>query len=134
MGIFYFEKIFFARSLASIVHSISRRSLRKMFHFCARIERTSLSSYSRRWEKSSTVMIAYFTFFQKNVFSRKLLNSILSRSPMINMSTILLVFSLRKLRTASEIVTRSRDFLHLKNSLTGFMTSYVFMNISMSSG
>lgn len=122
--------MFISLSLLSTVPSISRRSRRNILPFCARIERTSLSLYSRRLVKSSRDMIAYFTFFPKKVFSRKLLNSILSSSPMINISTILLVVSLRKSRIASEIVTRSRFFLHLKKSFIGVMILYDFRNIS----
>lgn len=130
MKIFYLVNIFTSLSLFSTVPSISSRSRRNIFPFCARMERTSLSLYSRRFVKSSRFMIAYFTFFPKNVFSKKLLNSILSSSPMINISTMLFVVSLRKSRIASDIVTRSRFLRHLKNSFTGMRTLCAFRNIS----
>ena len=128
--LFYLLNIFISLSLFSTVPSISSRSRRNIFPFCARIESTSLSLYSRRFVKSSIFMMAYFTFFPKKVFSRKLLNSILSSSPMMNISTILFVVSFRKSRIASEIVTRSRFFRHLKNSFIGIITLYDFRYIS----
>lgn len=118
---YYLLNIFISLSLFSTVPWISSLSRRNIFPFCAKIESTSLSLYSRRLVKSSIFMIAYFTFFPKKVFSRKLLNSILSSSPMINISTILFVVSFRKSRIASDIVTRSRFFRHLKNSFIGIM-------------
>ena len=126
--------IFIARSRASILSSILSLSRKNTFPFCDKIESTSLSLYSRRLVKSSSDIIAYLIFFPKKTFSKKRLNSVRSKSPMMKMSTILFVFSLRKFTIASEIVTRSSVFRHLKNCLSGVKTSYAFKNISEISG
>lgn len=126
--------IFIARSRASMLSSILSLSRKNKFPFCDKIESTSLSLYSRRLVKSSSDIIAYLIFFPKKTFSKKRLNSVRSKSPMMKMSTILFVFSLRKFIIASEIVTRSSVFRHLKNCLSGVKTSYAFKNISEISG
>lgn len=126
--------IFIARSRASILSSILSLSRKNKFPFCDKIESTSLSLYSRRLVKSSSDIIAYLIFFPKKTFSKKRLNSVRSKSPMMKMSTILFVVSLRKFTIASEIVTRSSVFRHLKNCLSGVKTSYAFKNISEISG
>ena len=79
--------IFIARSRASILSSILSLSRKNKFPFCDKIESTSLSLYSRRLVKSSSDIIAYLIFFPKKTFSKKRLNSVRSKSPMMKMST-----------------------------------------------